>query len=67
VEKTSDFSKFYGVSARTGGFEPVRTFSGQLGMVVDFSQFYADVLYGRPLIYVARSSTQGDSQNTFFN
>jgi len=42
------FFESYGVSTRTGGVEPVRTFLGQ--GEDNFSRFCADVLHGRPLI-----------------
>jgi len=44
--KTSEFFEIYGVSPRTRGVEPERTVCGQ-GDRVRFSQFCADVLYGR--------------------
>jgi len=46
-EKNFGFFEIYGVSAWTWGVrvEPVRTFFGQGGG----GQFFADVLYGRPL------------------
>jgi len=42
------FFDIYGVSERTRGVKPMRTFCGQ-GRRVNFSQFSADILYGRPL------------------
>jgi len=46
--KNVGFFDIYGVSARTRGVEPVRTFSGQGGVWVNFSQFCVDVIYGYP-------------------
>jgi len=48
--KNIEFFKIYGVSARTRGAVPVRTFFGQGG--INFLQFCADVLYGCPLITI---------------
>jgi len=49
-EKRFRFFEIYGVFARTRGVEPVRTFCGQGGRLVNFSRFCADAFYGRPLI-----------------
>jgi len=52
--KTSDFSKLtvcpYGIGEEGGEEEdePLKTICGK-GGGVNFSRFYADVLYGRPL------------------
>jgi len=48
--KNIKFFEIYSVSARQRGegVEPVRTFYGQGGSGVNFSRFFADVLYGRP-------------------
>jgi len=46
--KNFGFFEIYGVSARARGVEPVRTFFGH-GEGVNFSRFYADVFYGRPV------------------
>jgi len=52
--KSIRFFEFYGVSARTKGVEPERTFFGQGRRGVNLSRFCADVFYGRPLIIIIR-------------
>jgi len=50
--KTFRFFEIYDVFTQTKGrgIEPVQTFCGQGGEVVNFSRFCADILYGRPLM-----------------
>jgi len=49
--KSFGFFEICDVSARTRGkgVKPVQTFCGQPGRGINFSQFCADVFYGRPL------------------